>query len=96
LEPESIVAWRRWINELEHHPLDPFEYEAMLVARDDVATDLETFGDRHLFDLVDELDHRFDAITAEDAAEVPWSRGDGRWWARLPLDTEARAYLLRP
>lgn len=101
---ESLDRWERWIDELEHHPLDRYEYEGLLLHREVMADELEIVGDPELFRRADELDSRFDALTI-DAPDSPFAPGSnlstvsdrqkqGRWWTRLPASVESRDYTL--
>jgi hypothetical protein len=100
---EAVLAlWERWVEELENGPLDHFEYEGMLAAREELIDLLEMAGDPRLFDRADELDSRFIAMTIEDAdsqfgpgkpGSFPDSERTGWWWNRLPASADYRRYL---
>ncbi len=83
------------MSELESHPLDEFEFDAMLSSRDAVADEVEAAGSLRLFAALDEIDARFAEVTVE-RVDTPFSRAGAGWWrARMPADPEALAYLLR-
>ncbi len=91
---EETAQWERWVDELERHALDHFEYEAMLMCRDGVVEELELAGIQALFDRVDELDARFQAVTVDDHESPFAARGVGWWWRRLPANEDSRRYTL--
>ena len=89
----KLERWRLWVEELEDHPLDLYEYEAMLMAREDLSEALEVAGDESVFSAADALDARFQAVTTEDAdsplapgkrrVSFPDSAKNGWWWSRV-------------
>ena len=93
---EPYERWSAWVRELEHGPLDQYEYLGALQNRDEVELRLQLSGDRHMRDIVAEVDARFEAATVEDSrfaerfsAEV----GSGWWWRRFPADPRSQAYI---
>ena len=67
----------------------------MLLCRDTVEEEVELAGESSLFDRVDALDVRFEAVTVE-VEDAPHAQGrDGWWWRRLPADPLAQEYLKR-
>jgi len=68
---EAIESWDRWVTELEDHPLDLFEYEAMLASRDALAVELEIAGVPSLWVLADDMDVRFRDVTTTGTNPVP-------------------------
>lgn len=91
---EAIESWDRWVTELEDHPLDPFEYEAMLASRDALAVELEIAGVPSLWALADEMDVRFRDVTTTGANPVTGPpTSPGWWWGRVPADPDALGYL---
>lgn len=93
---DAVALWDRWVSELEDHPLDMFEYEAMLGCRDEVAECIEIAGPSRLWDLCDAIDVRFREVTVEsDASPVrAQATSTGWWWLRLPASDDALRYLL--
>lgn len=100
----SLDRWEQWIEELEDHPLDFFEYEALLLHREGLDDELEVVGDDEMFSRADELDSRFDLLTVE-VSDSPFARGSevgsvddrerkGGWRVRLPASAESREYRL--
>lgn len=95
----SLDRWEQWIDELEDHPLDFFEYEALLLHREGLDDELEVAGDAEAFSRADELDSRFDLLTVE-VSDSPFAQGSdgrakqGRWWTRLAASAESRDYAL--
>lgn len=89
-----LGRWRIWVEELEHWPLDANEYRGALEARDLLGEALVLAGDDELWDLADEVDYRFKAITEEEPSS-PFIRDSpqGWWWSRLPVAEEYRRYL---
>jgi len=89
-----LDRWTGWVEELEDHPLDSFEYEAALECRGDLGDALVLAGDDCLWDQADEIDIRFQAITVEDLNSPFAGAVRGEWWRRrLPRSDEYRAYL---
>jgi hypothetical protein len=90
---EALAAWDRWVIELEDHPLDQFEYEAMLSARDDVSQALEIAGKPALWPIADEIDARFRDVTIETTdSPYPNTNEGAWWWKRVPATGEALRY----
>jgi transposase InsO family protein len=50
-----LDRWTGWVEELEDHPLDSFEYEAALECRGDLGDALVVAGDDRLWDRADEI-----------------------------------------
>lgn len=90
---EHTHRWEAWIEEMEDHPLDLFEYESMLMCRDGVEEEAEVAGDQALFECIDALDARFEAITVETTTSPVTRRGAGWWWSRVPAGDDAQGYL---
>ena len=100
----SLDRWEAWLVELDDHPLDFYEYEALLLHRQDMERELEIAGRADLFACADALDAWFDGLTVE-VADSPFAAGSGkgstsdarrtgRWWTRLPADEESRSYTM--
>jgi len=91
----EIEAWERWVSEMEHHPLDGFEYEEALASRDRASVALEIRGPGADWAELDAIDARFQAITAEDERSPFTSdRPTNTWWRwRLPTSPEHLSYL---
>ena len=90
--------WAAWVEELEDHPLDQFEYLGALECRDGFQDFLASSGDTRTADLADEIDARFQDVTIEDsrfADHFESQVGTGWWWLRLPKSQEAQAYIFR-
>jgi hypothetical protein len=95
---ELADRWAAWVQELDDHPLDKFEYLGLLSHRDALATWLEVHGDGRTRDTVDEIDADFEALTIEDSRyteRFSAQAGSGWWWRRLPADPEALRYVTR-
>lgn len=100
----SLQRWAVWLDELEAHPLDFYEYEALLLHREVMQDELEIVGEQASFAEADALDARFDELTVA-VGDSPFAAGSGagsirddlrrgRWWSRLPADAESRSYTL--
>jgi hypothetical protein len=88
--------WSAWVSELEHGPLDQYEYLGALQNRDEVELRLQLSGDQHMMDLVAEVDARFEAATVEDSRfgeRFSVEAGGGWWWRRFPADPRSQAYI---
>lgn len=95
---QLIERWDAWVQRLEQHPLDQFEYLGALEMRDEVESWLQISGDQRAMDEVDAIDHRFATLTLEDdrfAIRFASQAGVGWWWNRLPSDPAAQDYLVR-
>ncbi len=100
----EVLRWAEWIDSLENGPLDPFEFEALLLHRMCLTEDIEIAGVQELFAEVDAIDARFDALTfavdhspfAADGpgGTIPHRNRVGRWWRHLPRDPNSRSYAL--
>ena len=100
----EVLRWAEWIDSLEDGPLDPFEYEALLLHRMCLTEDIEIAGVQDLFAVVDAIDARFDALTvavdhspfAADGpgGTIPHRNRVGRWWRHVPRDPISRSYAL--
>ncbi|HEX3538853.1 MAG TPA: hypothetical protein VHT75_00290 [Acidimicrobiales bacterium] len=89
----ELESWRRWVAEIEDHPLDRFEYEALLASRDGLAWCIEVRGAESLRDQADEPDTRFMAVTVE-VDDSEYAGLEQQWWRRrLPARDEFRRYL---
>lgn len=97
MHPSARVAvdeWDRWVAELEDHPLDLFECEALLATRDDVAELHEIAGSPGFWSRSDEVDVRFRDVTVDsDTSPVRAATRSGWWWRRVPSGDEALRYL---
>jgi hypothetical protein len=106
--PATVTAplrrWAGWLDELEAHPLDFYEYEALLLHREVLQDELEIAGDEASFAEADALDARFDELTVV-VLDSPFAAGSGegsirgelrrgRWWSRLPADAQSLSYTL--
>lgn len=100
----SLRRWATWLEELEAHPLDFCEYEALLLHREVLLDELEIAGDEASFAEADAVDARFDELTVA-VLDSPFGAGSGvgsirgelrrgRWWSRLPADAQSRSYTL--
>lgn len=68
----------------------------MLMCRDEVEEEAEVAGEQALFERIDALDARFEAITVEVITTSPVTqRGEGWWWSRVPASDSAQRYLTR-
>jgi hypothetical protein len=91
----AVSEWSRWVEELADHPLDEFEYEALLQIRDVVADQLQISGSVRARSSVDEADAEFERITQglDGSGGRSASR---RWWRdRVPTNPRWRAYMER-
>jgi hypothetical protein len=91
---DALALWDGWVAEIEDHPLDGIEYEALLDSRRDLAERLAMAGRESLWDETDAIDVRFRDATIE-VADSPYTRADrsGWWWTRLPASEDFRRYL---
>ena len=89
----ALASWDRWVTEIEDHPLDEFEYEALLTARDRADEELEIAGDQRLWTRGDAIDARFREVTVEQNGADFNETTVGWWWRRLPATAEAQRYL---
>lgn len=89
----ALASWDRWVTEIEDHPLDGFEYEALLTARDRVDEELEIAGGPGLRTHGDAIDARFCEVTVEQNGADSKETTAGWWWRRLPATAEAQRYL---
>jgi hypothetical protein len=89
----ALEQWERWIAELERHPLDRFEYEAALGAREDLHDLLEIAGDEELWKEADVVDARFVDLTTENPGAAGAASDEGWWWRRVPADPGYRRYM---
>jgi hypothetical protein len=90
---QKIERWGRWIDEFEEHPLDEFEFNAMLEVRDEAEELLEVLGDNDAASELDAVDARFERLTLVAPDRVTRFLGQGWWWSRIPSDPEALAYF---
>jgi hypothetical protein len=91
-----IDRWERWVQEMETHPLDEFEYLGALQKRDEVEEWLQISGNQQAIDEVANIDARFDDLTEEDgkfASRFSAQAGLGWWWNRVPSDPASRSYI---
>jgi hypothetical protein len=100
----SLRRWADWLDELEAHPLDFYEYEGLLLHREVLQDELEIAGDEASYAEADALDARFDELTVivrdspfaagSDVGSIRDDRRKGGWWSRLPADAASRSYTL--
>lgn len=91
-----IERWTSWVNEIEDHPLDQYEYLGALQHRDELELWLQIGGDQAAVDAVADIDARFEALTLDDsrfADHFSAQAGAGWWWERMPSDAEAQQYI---
>jgi hypothetical protein len=93
---ELYERWLAWVDELEHGPLDQYEYLGALQNRDEVELRLQLTGDPHMMDLIADVDARFEAVTVDDsrfAERFPAEAGSAWWWRRFPADPKSQVYI---
>jgi hypothetical protein len=93
-----VDRWAAWVDELEDHPLDTYEYLGALECRSEVQEMLALRGDESMADAVNAIDSRFEDLTITDGRIVdrfPEQSDGGWWWRRLPKDPLAQGYILQ-